>query len=140
VFEPKGPFFKIAKKTCLAIENTKLQRPFHILEYLIKFLLFGCQDCGDCTLSALGFICPQSSCAKYLLNGPCGGSRDGWCEIYPGHRRCLYVKAYQRLEPWKKEGQFKKGFIPPRNWELTNSSSWINFFSGKDSSGGCSEE
>lgn len=140
VFEPGGPFFKIAKKICLAIENTKMQRPFHLLEYFIKFNLFRCQDCGDCTLSALGFICPQSSCAKYLLNGPCGGSRDGWCEIYPGRRRCLYVMAYQRLAPWKKEGQFKTGFIAPRNWRLTNSSSWINFFSGKDSSGGCKEE
>ena len=139
VFEPEGPFFKIAKKTCLAIENTRLQRPFHIIEYFIKFLLFGCRDCGDCTLSVLGFLCPQSGCAKYLLNGPCGGSRDGWCEIFPGRKRCLYVKAYQRLAPRSKEGQFKVGFIPPRNWKLTNSSSWINFFSGKDSSGGCEQ-
>ncbi|MBC8316888.1 MAG: methylenetetrahydrofolate reductase C-terminal domain-containing protein [Desulfobulbaceae bacterium] len=140
VFESGGPFFKIAKKISLAMAETRLQRPFHLLEYLIKFILFKCQDCGDCTLSKLGFICPQSSCAKYLLNGPCGGSRDGWCEIYPGRRKCLYVRAYQRLAPWKKEEQFKTGFVPPRNWKLADSSSWINFFSGKDNSGGCSKE
>jgi methylenetetrahydrofolate reductase (NADPH) len=140
VFQPEGPFFGLAKKTCLALEDTKLERPFHFLEHLIKFLLFACQDCGDCTLSSLGFLCPQSRCAKYLLNGPCGGSRDGWCEIYPGRRRCLYVKAYERLAPWKKEGEFKFGFIPPRNWKLTNTSSWINFFAGKDSTGGCDED
>jgi methylenetetrahydrofolate reductase (NADPH) len=109
------------------------------MEHLIKFLFFACQDCGDCTLTSLGFLCPQSRCAKYLLNGPCGGSRDGWCEIYPGRRRCLYVKAYERLAPWKKEEQFKFGFIPPRNWKLTNSSSWINFFADKDSTSGCDD-
>ena len=86
------------------------------MEHLIKFLLFACQDCGDCTLTSLGFLCPQSRCAKYLLNGPCGGSRDGWCEIYPGRRRCLYVKAYERLAPWKKEEQFK--FVDHHNCRL----------------------
>jgi methylenetetrahydrofolate reductase (NADPH) len=139
VFQPDGPFFPIMRRICLAIAGTKLQRPFHFLEYFFKFILFACQDCGDCTLSSLGFLCPQSRCAKYLLNGPCGGSRDGWCEIYPGRRRCLYVKSYQRLAAWKKADQFKFGFIPPRNWKLTKTSSWINFFSGKDSTGGCDD-
>ena len=40
-----------------------------------------CQGCGQCILAATGGICPVSRCAKRLLNGPCGGSTDGRCEI-----------------------------------------------------------
>ena len=40
-----------------------------------------CQACGTCLLAQTGGICPVSRCAKRLLNGPCGGSTDGKCEI-----------------------------------------------------------
>ncbi|MBW1696330.1 MAG: methylenetetrahydrofolate reductase C-terminal domain-containing protein [Deltaproteobacteria bacterium] len=40
-----------------------------------------CQACGSCILAQTGGICPVSRCAKRLLNGPCGGSTDGRCEI-----------------------------------------------------------
>jgi ferredoxin len=40
-----------------------------------------CQGCGDCVLSRTGGICPVSRCAKRILNGPCGGSSGGRCEI-----------------------------------------------------------
>ena len=39
-----------------------------------------CQGCGDCVLAYTGGICPVSRCAKRLLNGPCGGSKNGKCE------------------------------------------------------------
>lgn len=42
-----------------------------------------CAQCGDCVLAATGGICPVVRCAKGLLNGPCGGSVEGKCEIDP---------------------------------------------------------
>ena len=43
--------------------------------------LFGCRDCGDCSLPDIAYVCPESQCAKNQRNGPCGGTRDGLCEV-----------------------------------------------------------
>ncbi len=40
-----------------------------------------CQECGKCILNETGGICPVTKCAKSLLNGPCGGSENGKCEV-----------------------------------------------------------
>jgi len=42
-----------------------------------------CQGCGDCMLGRTGGVCPISRCAKQLMNGPCGGSKGGHCEVSP---------------------------------------------------------
>ena len=42
-----------------------------------------CHLCGDCVLGRTGGICPISRCAKSLVNGPCGGSKNGRCEVNP---------------------------------------------------------
>jgi len=132
VFEPDGALFHAMKNICSRFGQSKLTSAFSRTEHFIKFLLFDCQNCGDCTLAELAFVCPQSGCAKYLLNGACGGSRDGWCEVYPGQKRCLYVRVYERLKAHLAEEAMKEGFIPPRDWSLNNTSSWINFFLGLD--------
>ena len=40
-----------------------------------------CRACGECVLDQTGGICPMTICAKNLLNGPCGGTNHGKCEV-----------------------------------------------------------
>ncbi|MCX5875053.1 MAG: methylenetetrahydrofolate reductase C-terminal domain-containing protein [Deltaproteobacteria bacterium] len=134
-FTQEAPLYPLCKKACLALEGGRLDNTLSRLEHVTKFLLFDCQNCGDCTLGDLAFVCPQSGCAKYLLNGPCGGSRDGWCEVYPEKKRCLYVRIYERLAAHGLPESMRHGFVPPRNWALNNTSSWLNFFRGLDHAG-----
>ncbi len=55
-----------------------------------------CQACGDCVLGTTAGICPISRCAKSLLNGPCGGSQGGVCEVNPD-TPCAWQKIYDRM-------------------------------------------
>ena len=55
-----------------------------------------CAACGDCVLGLTGGICPVSRCAKGLLNGPCGGSQNGKCEIDP-NKDCAWALIIERL-------------------------------------------
>jgi len=56
-----------------------------------------CLACGDCVLYKTGGICPIARCSKSLLNGPCGGSQDGKCEINP-EVDCAWQLIYDRLK------------------------------------------
>lgn len=55
-----------------------------------------CLQCGSCVLGRTAAICPLVRCAKSLLNGPCGGSADGKCEISPDVP-CAWQLIYDRL-------------------------------------------
>ena len=55
-----------------------------------------CRACGDCVLGLTGGICPIARCAKNLLNGPCGGSQRGKCEVNP-ELDCAWQLIYDRL-------------------------------------------
>jgi methylenetetrahydrofolate reductase (NADPH) len=135
MFVPEAPLFKSACRFFEKIDGTRVEIPFTELEYWVKFFSSRCQRCGDCTLSEIAFLCPQSQCAKFLLNGQCGGSREGWCEVFPGKKKCIYVRAYQRLKAYGEEESMKEGYIPPRNWDLNGTSSWANYFLGRDHEG-----
>ena len=56
-----------------------------------------CAACGECILGLTGGICPIARCAKQLLNGPCGGSQDGVCEINP-ETSCAWQLIYDKLK------------------------------------------
>ena len=56
-----------------------------------------CTQCGDCILGETGGICPVTSCHKGLVNGPCGGTKDGKCEIDP-EKDCAWTLIYERLK------------------------------------------
>lgn len=57
-----------------------------------------CVGCGDCVLDKFGGVCPITRCSKSLLNGPCGGSQDGKCEVDPDNLDCAWQLIYDRLE------------------------------------------
>ncbi|MCI8464998.1 MAG: electron transport complex subunit RsxC [Lachnospiraceae bacterium] len=56
-----------------------------------------CDACAQCYLNVTGGICPIVDCSKSLVNGQCGGAKDGKCEVDPG-KDCAWEKIYQRLE------------------------------------------
>ncbi len=55
-----------------------------------------CAACGQCIIGQTGGICPIARCAKQLLNGPCGGSQNGVCEINP-ETECAWQLIYDKL-------------------------------------------
>ena len=58
-----------------------------------------CGGCGDCVLHLTGGICPVARCSKTLMNGPCGGSQNGKCEIDP-ETPCAWDQIYHSLRSW----------------------------------------
>jgi hypothetical protein len=56
-----------------------------------------CSLCGECIFDKTGGVCPVTACPKGLLNGPCGGTNEGKCEVSPDID-CAWVKIYNRLE------------------------------------------
>ena len=56
-----------------------------------------CRECGECVLDYTGGICPLTVCTKGLINGQCGGSKDGRCEVEPEVRPCGWQLIYERL-------------------------------------------
>lgn len=55
-----------------------------------------CRACGDCVLGETGGVCPVARCAKNLMNGPCGGSQNGKCEV-DAELDCAWQLIYDRL-------------------------------------------
>ena len=60
-------------------------------------LEYDCGQCGECFLNLTGGICPITACSKSLVNGPCGGTKDGKCEVNPT-MECGWERIYQRLK------------------------------------------
>jgi len=103
---------------------------FTAAEKAVKERAFGCRMCGQCALPATGYACPQT-CPKQLRNGPCGGvSPDGACEVHP-ELRCVWVVAYERAEA---AGHVEDLSLlqRPVDHRLTGSSSWVNYWQGRD--------
>lgn len=60
-------------------------------------LEYDCGQCGECWLNLTGGICPITACSKSLVNGQCGGARNGRCEVDPD-MECGWERIYRRLE------------------------------------------
>jgi methylenetetrahydrofolate reductase (NADPH) len=135
VFEPHSPLFNLMRRIMQFIDSSPfLYRALHFFERLSKNVLYACKDCGDCALFDAAYLCPVSQCPKDQRNAPCGGSYKGWCEVYPEEMQCIWVRAYLRLKSRGKEDEIGQYLVPPCNWALWQSSSWINYFLGRDHS------
>ena len=77
-----------------------------------------CAGCGDCRLADFGGICPVTRCSKSLLNGPCGGSVDGKCEVDPDNIECAWQLIYDKM---KLLGQLDKllKIEPAKSWKTS---------------------
>jgi ferredoxin len=73
-----------------------------------------CAQCGECLLSDFGGICPVTRCAKHMLNGPCGGSREDRCEIKT-NQPCAWQLIYKRLKDIGELDKIKK-IHPLKDW------------------------
>jgi methylenetetrahydrofolate reductase (NADH) len=98
-------------------------------ELLIKQPLFGCQACGNCVLSDMEYVCPQT-CPKQMRNGPCGGTSFGRCEVVD--QPCIWTTVYERARAHERVADLRV-FIPPPDRSLQGTSSWINYFLERDS-------
>jgi methylenetetrahydrofolate reductase (NADPH) len=114
----------------LEARDSAVLKGAHGLEFVAKALLYGCRDCGDCSLPEIGFLCPESQCAKNLRNGPCGGSRNGRCEI--DGRHCIWVRAYYRFKATGAETAMLDRSPVIKNGLLQGTSAWANTFLGRD--------
>ena len=56
-----------------------------------------CKQCGECYLNLTGGICPLTACSKSLVNGQCGGAKNGKCEVDP-NMDCGWERIYRKLE------------------------------------------
>jgi len=73
-----------------------------------------CLGCGDCMLDDFGGVCPLARCSKQLLNGPCGGSREGKCEINP-EVPCAWQAIIDRLDRFGSLERLEQ-IYPPKDW------------------------
>ena len=76
-----------------------------------------CLGCGNCILDDFAGVCPISRCAKKLLNGPCGGSQNGKCEVNP-ETECAWQIIIERSKAF---GQMDRliAYVPPRDWRTS---------------------
>jgi methylenetetrahydrofolate reductase (NADPH) len=106
-----------------------LARLLERAELAVKKPAFGCQACGNCVLSWMEYVCPQT-CPKQMRNGPCGGTHFGRCEVVD--RPCIWGEVHDRA---RAAGRLEslKTYVPPPDRALQGTSSWINYFLERDS-------
>jgi ferredoxin len=75
-----------------------------------------CAGCGNCVLHLTGGLCPVARCAKSLMNGPCGGSVDGRCEINK-NVDCVWQMIYDRMGRLNRQDEMQIA-APIRDWSV----------------------
>ena len=78
-----------------------------------------CDACAQCYLNITGGICPIVDCSKSLVNGQCGGAKDGKCEV-DGNKDCAWEKIYRRLEKQGRLEEFLHQPVQIRDYSKVN--------------------
>ena len=73
-----------------------------------------CAGCGECVIHYYGGMCPIARCSKSLMNGPCGGSNHGKCEVSP-EIDCIWDKIVRKLMAQGRLDDLLK-IRPPKSW------------------------
>jgi methylenetetrahydrofolate reductase (NADPH) len=135
VFEPGHVGHRVGKKLFELVEQSGkgVKKAVHTLEQVAKVPLFDCRDCGDCSLPDIAYLCPESQCVKNERNGPCGGTRQGKCEV--GEKDCIWSLAYDRLKAYGEEEEMLDRPVVYRNGSLKGTSAWSNTYLGLDHHG-----
>ena len=105
----------LAGKPVVAACNTLNYRGQHGMALTKK----ACDACAQCYLNITGGICPIVDCSKSLLNGQCGGAKDGKCEVDP-NRECAWENIYQRLAKQGRLEEFKNQPVQLRDYSKVN--------------------
>jgi methylenetetrahydrofolate reductase (NADPH) len=132
-FSPGKKLFPSLQKIYGRLEHGNHRRTLnalHRVEHTSKSVMYGCFDCGDCSLPETGYLCPRSSCSKNERNGPCGGSADGRCEL--DDKDCMWARAYDRLKYYGESQDMLDGPAVVPNPALGGTSAWANNFLGRD--------
>lgn len=83
-----------------------------------------CRACGECFLAITG-VCVVTLCPKSMLNGPCGGYRDGKCEVNL-KRKCVWIVAFDILNRRGLVEVFYDNLLGPKDWSKANSPRQLN--------------
>ena len=131
VFDPGAPLYDKGRNLyCAAERGPRWSRTaLRLVEQASKVALFDCQDCGDCSLADIAYLCPESQCVKNQRNGPCGGTQDGMCEI--GEKECIWARAYERLKAYGEEDSMLDRPVVLNDNALRGTSAWANTFLGR---------
>ena len=78
-----------------------------------------CDACAQCYLNITGGICPIVDCSKSLVNGQCGGAKDGKCEV-DSSKDCAWEKIYRRLEKQGRLEEFLNQPVQLRDYSKVN--------------------
>ncbi len=131
IFDHNAPAFKASAAVYRQIEKSKIAtKTAHAVEQMMKVPLYGCRDCGDCSLPDIGELCPESQCVKNQRNGPCGGTRAGTCEILD--KDCIYLRAYNTLKLYGEEERMLEHPVVFKDSSLQGTASWANTFAKRD--------
>jgi len=76
-----------------------------------------CAACGDCMFDKTGGICPIARCSKTLINGPCGGTQDGKCEV-DSSIDCAWALIVERMTALGRVDELAE-VMPPRDWSTS---------------------
>lgn len=105
----------LAGKPVIAAANSLNYRGHHGMALTKK----ACDACAQCYLNVTGGVCPIVDCAKSLVNGQCGGSKNGKCEVDPS-KDCAWEKIYRRLEKQGRLEEFLKQPVQLRDYSKIN--------------------
>ena len=105
----------LAGKPVIAASNTLNYRGHHGMALTKK----SCDACAQCYLNVTGGVCPIVDCSKSLVNGQCGGAKNGKCEVDP-NKDCAWEKIYQRLEKQGRLEEFLNQPVQVRDFSKVN--------------------